>query len=981
MQSLFFWKKWTREYKTWWYILVVALLGCMLAMWAGYFRAPQGLTEWNTYQDQQNIESIDHTFEVGNFEFVVPIDSFTTFEYFNAGPLEINPTASYIFLVLLALVSVVLLTVITTLPRFWYYVGAGLFILFLVSVRLDVLSLFGQRNFTPVIVTAVIFVAVSFYFNSFNTAASFTARAATFLFLTAGLVGVINYFSEVAYPFLYLSVSTFIPGMVITVLFIFMIAHEILAGFVYLTSQSQASSKSLRHFAIISLIYLVNLVLAYMNEAGFIEWNFVYINLYLLFTVSAVLAIWGYRKRETMFDNIISYYPFGAYFIAGLAIIAFATTAFMLYTYNDTALRIIRDIIIFSHIGFGVIFILYFTSNFIGMMAANKNVYKVLYSPTSMPYATYRIAGLIATLAFVFYSQWHTYVYYATAGIFNSMGDVQQVIGDEDASEYYRKARSYSGTNFHSNYILAGIVADQNDFEKAHDYYNSINWKKATESSIINNGNIFLLEDDNFGMEHALEQGLTQFPKSGFIQNNLGYALFKISKADSAFMFFDRASKSSETRQQAETNITALMAKNSIPMNADSVIKSYTKSDAILANALIIAGQQHQLLTTPINPLKDGILNVQSATLLNNYMVYKLAELDTAFLTRAFKLATDSVNSDYSEALKATLAHAYYHQNNVAQAMALMGEVAYVTQSLQGKFNYIMGLWALEQGNAQLAVSCFAYSVEQEYKDAKTYNAVALAEAGKGEAAIEAATALLDSRNLSDREIGKQLKKVYTTTASEVLTQTDLEKYQYCRYRLGLNDSTIFNKIINTIDNTNYKALMILEMAQRQFQSGSTRKAVRYFTKLDGIRFTDKNLNEKINHFELELLAARNEVRLLAEKINQGVEFPKEKQLQKMLYTALIQEASGDTLAARKNYEVLAVYNPFFEEGIIAASRFFRDHSAERLKSYTILADAKQINPGSIRLLMGYITEATRVGFDDFAADAYAELQALQNGK
>lgn len=982
MQSLFFWKNWTREYKFWWYALIVLLLAGLIFLWAGYFRAPQGLTAWDTYQDQQTIESISHTFDVGNFEFVVPIDSYTTFEYYHAGPLQVSTTTSYIFVAVLALMSMVLLTVITTLPRFWYYTGVGLFVLFLVSMRLDVLGLFGQRNFTPVIVTAVVFIAVSFYFNAFNTTASFTLRALVFLALTAVLGIIVHFCSAVEHPFLYLSVSSFIPGLIITVLFMFMIAHEILAGFVYLTSQSETNSKSLRHFAVISLIYLVNLVLAYMNEAGFIEWDFVFINLYLLFTVSAILAIWGYKKRDQMFDNIISYYPFGAYFIAGLAVIAFTTTAVMLHSYNDAALRIIRDVIIFSHIGFGVIFILYFTSNFIGMMAANKNVYKVLYSPVSMPYATYRIAGLIATLAFVFYSQWHTYVYYATAGIFNSMADVQQTIeGEVTAEEYYGKARSYAGTNFHSNYNLATLALTRNDFSGAHTYYNSINRKKITESSVINNANVFLLEDNNFEMEHALEAGLTVFPKSGFIENNLGYALFKVNKRDSAFLFFDRATKNNTTRESAETNLTALVAKNNIAVQADSLIQPFTKSNGVLSNALIIAGQQHQTLTTPIDPLKNPVLTVQSATLLNNYMVYKLRDLDTTFISRAFKLATDSVNSDYSEALKATLAHAYYYQNNVARAMALMGEVAYVTQSLQGKFNYTMGLWALEQGNPQLAVSCFAYSVEQDYKDAKTYNAIALAEARKEEQAREAAAALLESRNLSDREIGRQLRKIYATTTTEVLTQTDLEKYQYCRYRLSLTDSTLFTKIINTIDNPNYKALIILEMAQRQFNAGSVQKAIRYFTRMEGIRFTDKNLNAKINHFELELLAARNEVRLLGEKINQGIDFPQDKLLQKMLYTALIQEASGDTLAAQKNYEILAVYNPFFEEGVIAAARFFRNHSAERLKAYTLLAEAKQINPGSIRLLAAYINEATRIGFDDFAADAYAELEELRSTK
>lgn len=982
MHSIVFWKKWTREYKTWWYVLIVLLVASILFMWAGYLRAPQNLTEWTTYQDQQNVESIAHTFEVGNFEFVVPIESYSTFEYFHAGPLKISTAGSYLLLALLALMSIIIFAVITTLPRFWYYVGTGLFVLFLVSIRLDVLSLFGQRNFLPVITVSVIFVAVSFYFNAFNTTASFTLRALTFLLLTVVLCAIIFRFSEINYPFLYLSVGAFIPALILSVIFIFMIAHEIIAGFVYLTSQSQTSAKSLQHFFIVSLIYLVNLVLAYLNEARLVEWNFVFVNLYLLLTVSALLAIWGYKKREALFDNMVSYYPFGAYFICALAIIAFTTTASWLFSYNDAALRIVRDAIIFSHIGFGVIFLLYFTSNFIGMMAAGKNVYRVLYNPTSMPYATYRIAGLIATFAFVFYTQWQTYVYYGSAGIFNSMGDVQQVVDDGSiATSYYQQARAYAGNNFHGNYILAGIETRQNNFEKAHQYYNTINWTKPAESSLVNNANLFLLENDNFAMRAALEQGITKFPKSGFLQNNLGYALLKINMPDSAYLFFKQATGNADTRQSAEINITGLLAKNNLTVNVDSLIKSSTGSNGVLGNAVLLALQQKQPITAVPDPSANNKLDVYSATLLNNYIVYKLNTLDTAFLSRALSIASDSVNSDYSEALKATLAHAYYYQNNVGRAMSLMGEVAFVTQSLQGKFNYTMGLWALEQGNPQLAVSCFAYSVDQSYKEAQTYNAIALAEAGLRDEANSAATTLLESRNLSDREIGRQLRKVYATSSNDVLTQTDLEKYQYCRYRLGLSDSVQFRKIVSTIDNPNYKALIILEMSQRQFNAGRTRQAIRYFTSLEGIRFTDKNLSNKINHFELELLAARHEIRLLAEKINQGVEFPQEKQLQKLLYTALIQEASGDTLAAKKNYDVLAVYNPFFEEGVIAASRFFQHHSADRLKAYTILADAKQVNPGSVRLLAAYITEATRIGFDAFAADAYAELEALREPK
>lgn len=980
MQSFFFWRNWSREYKIFWHILIILFLGSLAFMWSGYFLVPEGLTEWHTHQAQKTVESVTHTFESGNFEFAVPIESYSILEYFYAGPLQINTVSSYIGVVVLAIMSILIFAVITTFQRFWYYVGTGLLVLFIVSMRLDVLELFGQRNFIPTIAAVIVFVSVSFYFNAFNTTANFTVRILSFLLLTVGLGSTIHFFAAVEHPFLYLSVSSFVPSLLLTVIFIFMIAHEIIAGFVYLTSQSSTSSKSLQHFLIISLIYIVNLVFTYMNEARLIEWNFIFINLYLLVTVSGVLAIWGYRKRESLYHNIVPFYPFGAYFILALAIICFSSIAVFLHTYNDAALKIIRDVIIFSHIGFGVIFLLYFTSNFIGMMAANKNVYKVLYNPTSMPYATYRIAGLIATFAFIFYSQWHTYVYYGTAAIFNIMGDVQQVTNDGSIAEsYYRQARLYAGNNFHGNYILAGIETGKNNFEQAHLHYNTINWTNPTESSLINNANLYLFDSDYFSTKSSLQEARKEFPESGIIQTNLGYAFLKLNQADTAFLFFDQARSDKASAASSDINVTGLLAQTGVSVNVDSLLQRYgTSSTAVVSNSILIAAQQRQPIKTPFNPLNNKILDLYSATLLNNYIVYKLQDLDTAFITKAFKVASDSMNTDYSEALKATLAHAYYYQNNVEKAMGLMGEVAFITQSMQGKFNYTMGLWALEQGNPQLAVSCFAYSVEQNYKEAKIYNAIALAEAGMNDEANTAANSLLESKIQSDKDIGRQLKKIYSISASEILTQSDLEKYQYCRYRLNLTDSTVFKRILNTIENPNYKTLLILEMSQRQFNAGSIRSAIRYFNMLDAIQSTDKNLNDKINHFELELLASQNEVRLIAAKINEGIIFPQNKQLHKLLYTALINEASGDTLAAQQHYEILAVYNPFFEEGVIAAARYFKNHSADRLKAYSILAEAKQSNPGSIRLLMAYIAEATRVGFDDFAADAYEELEEIR---
>ena len=79
-----------------------------------------------------------------------------------------------------------------------------------------------------------------------------------------------------------------------------------------------------------------------------------------------------------------------------------------------------------------------------------------------------------------------------------------------------------------------------------------------------------------------------------------------------------------------------------------------------------------------------------------------------------------------------------------------------------------------------------------------------------------------------------------------------------------------------------------------------------------------------------------------------------------MFYTALIAASSGDSVLAEKNFKILATYNPYFEEGIIAAANFYRNQSKDQLKPYTILAEALQINGNSIRLLKAYVVGSPR---------------------
>jgi hypothetical protein len=838
--------------------------------------------------------------------------------------------------------------------------------------------MFGYSTQWITVGVILVYTSVSYYLNALSHP-NFTTRLLTFVAITTGMAAAIYIFSGVPFPFLHLSVTGYVPGLILTLIFTIMVAHEILASFVYLTSQGSTSSKSLNHFLIISMVYLANVMLAYLNEAGIIHWNFLFINLYLLITISGILGIWGYRHRESLYQNITHFDPFGAYFIAGLASIAFVTIGLLLGTANDPTLKVVRDLIIFSHLGFGIIFMVYIFSNFIIMMAENMNVYKVLYVPNRMPYFTYRFAGFIAMLAFVFYSNWREYVFHGTSGFYNSLGDLYMVMEKNAFAEaYYQQGRSLGFQNNRSNYVIAQLEADKYNFEQAHYHYEMANAKRPTEYSLVIEANLFLTEEKFFKGLFTYKHALNTFPESGVIKNNLGYTFAKIHMLDSAFLLFEGAREYIQSKDAAELNFTALIAQEYLPLKGDSLARLFnTQSFGVLSNALVIATTQNQPFVLDADPLSKKELDLFSATMLNNYIVNKAKLVDTTFTHQAYQIASDSLNSDYREALKASLAYAFYHQNNVSKALQIFGELAYLTQTRQGKYNYIMGLWALEQGDPYLAAQSFDYAVEYSYKEAKVYQAIALAESHQLKKALVATDTLLQSKNEAEAEIGKQLERILTMSASETLQQPDPDKYQFCRYRLRLQDSITFNRIVNTFKDENYKAQSLLDWSRRLFDNGNTAAAIRYFNKLQGLRLTDKTLYDRMQHFELELMASRGQLRLLAEKINEGITFSRTQELEKLLYTAMLSEVSGDTVLAAKNYEVLAKYNPFYEEGVIAAARFFKNHSTNSFKAYNILTDAMHVNRRSVRLLRAYAAEAARMGFEKYAADAQAELENL----
>ncbi|HKZ38327.1 MAG TPA: hypothetical protein VJ184_11790, partial [Chryseolinea sp.] len=695
--------------------------------------------------------------------------------------------------------------------------------------------------------------------------------------------------------------------------------------------------------------------------------------------ISAILGVWGFRKRESMCGNIFPFDPYGAYFFLALGAICFATIAQLLGNANDPALKLIRDAIVFSHTGYGIIFLTYVFSNFVLMLARNLPVYKVLYNPTRMPYFTYRLAGLIAMLGFVFYSNWRTYVFHGAAGFYNTAGDLHTLLNNKAYAEsFYEQARTQAFQNHRTNYALATLKASRYNFKDAHDNYEYANAKKPTPYSLTNAGNIYLWENNSFQAIRSYQDADQKLPRSGPIKNNLGFGFTKIHDVDSALLNLNDARSYSISKTSAEANFLGLAALEFLPVKTDSLLEYFDAHPAVISNAIALSTLQREKFTTPIDPLKAKYLDLYTATLLNNHIIKQATTLDTTFIHEAYRIADDSLNADYSEALKSSIAFAFYYRGNVAKALEVLAELAYISQQYQGKFNYIMGLWALEQGNPELASTYFNFADTYTYKEGKFYNAIALSEAGKREEALTSWDTVASDPDEGKRRIADQMKKILRLQATDALSLNDVEKYQFCRYRIGIKDSLLFNRIIDTFESADYKAQALLDLSKKYYEADLLPPAIKYYKRIAGLELTDKKLYDDVRHTELMMLAYRGELRLLANQINKDITFDDSRSMAKMLYTSLIAESSGDSTLAEKNFKILASYNPYFEEGIIASANFYRRKNQQRLKPYSILAEAIQINANSIRLLKAYIAEASRLGFDDYVISASQRLADIE---
>jgi len=180
MHSLQFWKSWNKFYQAVFGILSLLVFATIIFFWTSWSESPAPVITYDHYQQVQRIEVPSHSFHIGLTNLIVPADSYLIFENIFGSKLQPNTWALYVFLGALSISFLILITIVTTLSRYWFLFGMGLVILFLASLRFDGLEVFGLTNQSTTIGVVLLFGGLAFYFHAFRKEATFERRLLIF---------------------------------------------------------------------------------------------------------------------------------------------------------------------------------------------------------------------------------------------------------------------------------------------------------------------------------------------------------------------------------------------------------------------------------------------------------------------------------------------------------------------------------------------------------------------------------------------------------------------------------------------------------------------------------------------------------------------------------------------------------------------------------------------------------------------------------
>ncbi|MCS6823614.1 MAG: hypothetical protein NZ529_04910 [Cytophagaceae bacterium] len=781
MNTFFFWNGLTKPYRLLYvFALVVFFISVVLSVVA-YVVGLNGVVAWDVQTQFESIKISVENFYKNTFPFEVPAHAYIASDRIIASEIQVNEWYAYVFLILFFIGLLYAITTITYLHLYAYVAGMLMFMYIIVNMKLEIIEIAGRTDRWFALIFIALYSGLSYYFHSFNKGASFLFRLICFSTLTIAIAIFITFTSGVAYPFLHIANFGSTSYLLITLLFMLLIAYDIIKAFLFITSSSNAKSGK-NHFTgffFITLLYMANLFLLFLKKLYVIDVNIVYINPLILYLVSAILGIWMFRKRTEMFSHILPFSPAGAYLYIGVAIMSTAGIAYSYINGNIGMTEAYERIIVFSHLFMGFTFSIYVIVNFLPLFRKHVSVYENVYKPVRMTFmAVPAIAITIGVVVFI-YSKKYPY-HLALSGYYTFAGDVMLKNKDYHlAIQYYKKATGYDFPNHRANYSIASLSHYLNDYATAKKYYTNALVRDHSLHAYIGLSNAQLDAGEYFQSMFTLKEAIQKYPKSGELYNNLGVVYTRTDILDTTNYYFLKCLQYMPQSPLPYSNMAYNYLKKNMYNIADSILTE-NFDDHISYNTNRIASKllNHSSDSILFNQtfFKRDILLPQVAYL-NNYTFYSLNDTSWYLLTLLDTLINKSETTEYQTKLRYLRAMKKYYSENKIEAIQDMYNLKNTT--LDNKlYATTLGCWMLQNNVAEECLSNFSTAYDP-FNHTSAYNLVLAQLFYNVKPDPFVLNALLNSK---EQHIQKQLNAInylLNTSANASTAKTSEEKLLY----------------------------------------------------------------------------------------------------------------------------------------------------------------------------------------------------------
>jgi Flp pilus assembly protein TadD len=639
-----------------------------------------------------------------------------------------------------------------------------------------------------------------------------------------------------------------------------------------------------------------------------------------------------------------------------------------------------HDMIVYTHLAFGVFFFIYVMANFGRLIEQRLPVYKVVYQPKRLPVYTIFTMGAILLAILVMRTQYRSY-FYAYAGYYNYLGDLYRASDNIILAErFYQESDLYDINNVKANYSLSAIYRQQQQRNNEILRLQESLEKRPNPKLYVRLANLYDLKQFFFEKLYVLQQGAAAFPESAEIYNNLALLYAQTSVTDSVNYYFDLAQQHADDPDLVRSNRLAFYTKQAMPEEAKELLTEIraTKYKPLRSN---MAALNQLLGRTPDTKedafAPDSLEEVSDMTLFYNNTIGTINTGDTSLLKPINRYLSAQGNQLFMEDLLYLKGLVHHYDGRPKEARNVVETLALSAAERSGYYYNALGYWMMEEENYGAAAAYFKEAKDRGFNQAFISHAYALALNHQTDQAMEALKEVGFTEIESAVALANSLLEVLDQEPGTIMAEgTDKDKVQYLIAYLPDLLPRDVEGIVSSVKDKELLREAVVAKVDYYMQKKRWDQANEAIKQAAATLQPEGDLRSKLNLQQLRLWLYTKNYDVLVKRMDNLFLTPKDKR-QKLYLRAKIAEVKGRDREAAERYDQALKMLLYDERVVEDAAAFFSRYSPKEMKAYNILLDGITYNPYSASLYKAYALESINQGLVSYAEQALVSLRNL----